>query len=294
VRLAGGRALWGNPPEVLRRVRDPFVLADVLRGRGLEPPLVHRVDAASPDGPWLIKPRASGGGRRIVRWDRRPIDRDGGQWYLQQEIAGTPGSIVFVAAHGRAVPLALTVQIVGDAAFGASGFTYCGNMLDVHASPALVASALQLAQIVAEEFELVGVNGVDFIARDDSACPLEVNPRWCASMELVEMACHVSVFAAHAAACTTGALPPVPPPPRRTHGKAIVYSPGEATIRNTDEWSARGWIRDIPHSGERIAAGAPVCSVFADGRDVIECRARLAERAARIHHTLGYDASCRT
>ena len=35
--LTAGRALWGNPPDVIRRVRDPFLLAGLLRRRGLLP-----------------------------------------------------------------------------------------------------------------------------------------------------------------------------------------------------------------------------------------------------------------
>ena len=34
-----------------------------------------------------------------------------------------------MAAGGRAVPLGITRQLVGEAAFGATGFQYCGNML---------------------------------------------------------------------------------------------------------------------------------------------------------------------
>src|SRR5262245_15075940 len=36
--LTGSRTLWGNPPAVLRRVRDPFVVADVFDAAGLSTP----------------------------------------------------------------------------------------------------------------------------------------------------------------------------------------------------------------------------------------------------------------
>ena len=96
-------------------------------------------------------------------------------------------------------------------AFGADGFQYCGNILT--AAPGHPRSsrgrgarrgAGALAQAVVEEFGLVGVNGIDFIARDGVPWAIEVNPRWCASMELVERAYGLSVFEAHASACTCG------------------------------------------------------------------------------------------
>ena len=35
----------------------------------------------------------------------------------------------FVAAKGHAVPIGLSWQMIGDGAFGASGYRYCGNIL---------------------------------------------------------------------------------------------------------------------------------------------------------------------
>src|SRR5205814_6462071 len=39
--LSAGRTLWGNPPGVLRRVRDPQRLARALRERGVNAPEVR-------------------------------------------------------------------------------------------------------------------------------------------------------------------------------------------------------------------------------------------------------------
>src|SRR5260370_381911 len=57
------RPLWGNAPDVLRRVRSHLVLADALRRHRL-PALDVRHDAppAGDGRAWLVKPRSSGGG----------------------------------------------------------------------------------------------------------------------------------------------------------------------------------------------------------------------------------------
>ena len=176
---------------------------------------------------WLVKPLASGGGQRIRVWDGVTTLPRG--CYLQEFIDGMSGSIVFVAAGGRAVPLAVSRQLVGEPAFGAEGFKYCGNILT--SAPAdnapgfsedetLVEGASALAQAVVDEFGLVGVNGIDFIARDGSPRAIEVNPRWCASMELVERAYGVSVFGAHASASCS--RPTTRPPLIRKYSRCSV------------------------------------------------------------------------
>lgn len=300
-RLASGGALWGNPPDVLRRVRDPVRVAAALGRRGV--PVAAVIAGARIPGPWartrawLVKPRASGGGHRIRRWvPGSPVPRD---CYLQALVEGTPGSVAFVAAGGRAVPLGVFRQLVGEEAFGASVYQYCGNILTPAGGPprgraaALIDGACAVARAVAEEFGLVGVNGVDFVVRDGTPYVTEVNPRWTASLELVERASGLSVFGMHAAACRAGALPVVDGlqarRPTPVVGKAVVFSRREVTVGDTRRWlSGRGAaaVGDVPRPGQRIAAGRPVCTVFASGPDARTCHAALARRAAGIYEQL--------
>ncbi len=112
--LASGRALWGNAPDVLRRVRDPFLLAGVLRRRGFAAP-VTRVDVPrelADSKEWLLKPFNSGGGHGIRAW--APDAHVAPGVYAQERIDGVPASIVFVAAGGRAIPLGISRQLIGD------------------------------------------------------------------------------------------------------------------------------------------------------------------------------------
>jgi predicted ATP-grasp superfamily ATP-dependent carboligase len=200
---------------------------------------------------------------------------------------GTPASIVFVAAGGRAVPLGISRQLIGDAAFGASGYRYCGNVLapadDDAITRRVVESAIALAACVTEQFGLIGVNGVDFIVRDDVPYAIEVNPRWCSSMELVERHYGLSMFGLHAAACADGALPVFDllsrRPVRSVAGKAIVFASSDIAVGDTRSWLGDETVRDVPQPGERLAAGQPICTVFAEGKDHEQCLARLKQRA---------------
>jgi uncharacterized protein len=309
--LSARRALWGNSPATLARVRDPVDLANALRGRGLNVPhsfvssstgasaeLIHgERDDRSPQ--WLVKPLRSGGGHGVRLW------RDGTEipngCYLQELIEGTPGSIVFVAVRNRAVPLGVLRQLIGEEAFGSSGYRYCGNILahahDPQFDPALVERACALADAVSDVFGVVGVNGIDFVARNRIPFPVEVNPRWCASMELIELAYGLSVFGLHAAACNADALPDfdllnAQRAARGAVGKAVVFARHEVTAVDTRGWlderdnDGRAAIRDIPRSGARIGAGLPVCTVFAAARNADDCYVQLISRAGAIHAQL--------
>ncbi len=298
--LARGRALWGNRPNVLRRVRDPIAVARALAKRQLPTPAVYvepvtrNPQSLIPDREWLLKPLASGGGHRVRAW--RAGTRIPRNSYLQELVEGTPGSVVFVAAGGRAVALGITRQLIGDDAFGVSGYRYCGNILVAPEDHELVDAACALAAAVTAEFDLVGINGIDFIARGRVPWPIEINPRWCASMELVERAHGVSVFGAHAAACTAGTLPDFDLKSARRSasavGKAVVFARRRVRVGDTRAWlpadldDQHATIRDVPQPGQTIQAGRPVCTVFAEERDDAACRAALGRRAELVYADL--------
>ena len=287
--LARGRALWGNDSVVLRQVRDPLLLAHEFEERGIHAPRVLTSGQSTEQhrdvGRWLIKPRISGGGHGVRVWSaNEPVTRG---HYLQEFIDGVPASVVFVAAGGRGVALGATRQLVGETAFGAAGFRYCGNILDAAISPDTSAAAIALVDAVTNAFPLVGVGSIDFVAAGNELRPVEVNPRWSASMELIERARGISLFSLHAEACNRGALPEFdlrePPPTSATYGKAIVFAPRDVVIGDVSGWLDDENIRDVPRRGEHVAAGQPICTVLAVGSDDATCYAMLVERAERIY-----------
>jgi len=287
-RLGRSGRLLGNSPEVLARVRNPFELMRVLRRAGFEVP---RTRASSPpaDGSgfrWMLKPRRSGGGHGVSLWRRGThIPRS---HYLQERIPGIPGSIVFAADGRDAVALGLSRQLIAEPSFGAGPYRYCGNLLAGGGQPLfsqeqlLERAAVQLVKFVSREFRLVGLNGIDFIARGGVPYPIEVNPRYSASMELVERAHGLSLFQVHADACG-GRLPESPAKPRAVHGKAIVFARRDLRMPGAGRWLKPPCYADIPHAGDIIASGRPICTVLAVAPEMGACRRLLETRAARVY-----------
>jgi uncharacterized protein len=63
-------------------------------------------------------------------------------------------------------------------------------------------------------------------------------------------------------------------------------------VPDTSDWTARG-IRDVPHPGEAIAAGRPICTLVATGHSPESVLADLEARAAALRTELrevGVDA----
>jgi hypothetical protein len=212
---------------------------------------------------------------------------------LQSEVDGLPASVAFVADGRDCRILGLSEQLIGRAALGSSGFGWCGNIhpLDLSTSESRTVNAqiLHAARTLTRHFGLRGVNGIDVVVGRDrsgrlSPYVIEVNPRYSGSMELLEDAGGINVFNAHVDACT-GKLPdadtaqPVLP---GFFGKAIVFARRPVTISDSDDWMTRG-VRDVPSTGQAIAAGHPVCTVVAHDHDRSKCLAGMLARASQLH-----------
>jgi predicted ATP-grasp superfamily ATP-dependent carboligase len=291
--LQRGRTLWGNTPAVLRAVRSPERVAEVLRAAGLPVPRLCPDEPDSSRDAWMVKPRRSGGGRGIRIWT--PGEPARRHEYLQERIEGVPGSLVFLGDGRTALPLALTRQVVGDPRFGGWGYCYVGSLLASRRHPlfevqeSLFASAVAVAEALTAGFGLVGLNTVDFMARDGVAWPVEVNPRHSASVELIERELGTSLFPSHVEGVHGTATGPghdalgwaaVP-------GKAILYARRRLTMTGSDALLASDDAADVAADGTAIPAGAPVCTIFARADSGEACIAALAARSSALLAELG-------
>jgi predicted ATP-grasp superfamily ATP-dependent carboligase len=293
--LASIQPLWGNGAAISRAVRDPVALAETLKSSGLDSPAVEATDLNLPrDGSWLRKPRRSAGGAGIEPVTAAKEPHSARDVYFQQRIAGELRAAVFVSANGSAALLGVTRQLIGEPWTGASGFRYCGSIGPLTVSSAERAIWQQIGKCLARAFRLVGLWGVDAIVADDRVWPVEVNPRYTASVEVLERALGLRALLHHYQACTTGDLPvPIDQKPRACVGKAILYAPcairveGDlaawlATVDQSQQQQPWPDLADIPQSGSQIAAGWPIATLLTEASSSAGCETILQRRAAEL------------
>jgi predicted ATP-grasp superfamily ATP-dependent carboligase len=187
-----------------------------------------------------------------------------------------------------AVVLGLTEQLVGQRAFGVSGYRWCGNLvpprLPAGEREALLGQARAICSCLAGAFALRGLFGVDFMWDGERAWTLEVNPRPTASLEAIETAYAVNVFDAHLRACA-GELPRIEAARSAAAGKAILFATEDVAIGDSMRWLERS-VRDVPQPGERIAAGRPICTVVTTAATPQDVLVGLEDQAARLRAEL--------
>lgn len=315
--------LWGNPSDVLTRVRSPWELSEALQSADLFFPEIRATAEGLPlDGSWLAKTYqgASGSGVRVLSREPPRGYPAGSREQLgcfQKRANGIPCAAVFVAADGAAQLLGVTRQLIGEPWLGAHGFQYAGSIGPWPVTEATQATLVRLGNVLAESFELLGLFGVDFMLDGEQVWTLEVNPRYTASVEVIERFAGVSAIAAHAAACSgiqagdwRAGRSPAPSgveafdkfsradDPARASlsacGKATLFARRDLVVsQQFAEWSLAEsaqvpWptLGDVSPAGTPIERGRPIFTVFAAGSSVAEVEQRLRERVAEIEQLI--------
>ena len=129
----------------------------------------------------------------------------------------------------------------------------------------------------------------------DVVWPVEVNPRYTASVEVFERAYGTTALTLHIAACR-GELPTsrAPNEAESTAGKAIVYATEHGRVpkafgelvQQLDAGSQWPCLADIPDTGTRLQPGHPIATVLADGSSPTAVERRLRELASQVQRVV--------
>lgn len=281
-RLSASHRLLGCDHIALGQLRSQTQLQQWAVKAGL-----HSSSHASPtEGQrWVAKSARGAGGLGVRFVDGHEPLREGER--REPWIAGQPGSTSFLSYRGRVTPLGSVWQMSGS---GAAPFVYAGSWGPARLEIQSMERLRQFADLVTAETNLTGLWGVDWVLdKSGSLNLLEINPRWTASMEVLEAAAQSvdsglpPLFALHAAACNEG-LPAVSQNlTAEAHrlgaaleladlvcGKRIVYAKDEIKVGDGDGWRGERtevdttWrLADVPSPHVTVSAGHPLCTILA-------------------------------
>jgi uncharacterized protein len=277
--LAALAPLIGNRPETVAATKNPFGFAALLGRLRLPHPAVF--ETAPPGQAVLCKRRGGAGGAHIRRAVAGSIADKG--HYFQAGADGQPVSALFVA-NGRAA------RIVGFSRQWAAPtrrapFRYGGCVGPVALPPRLAEAIAEACAALTVSLGLVGLNSLDMLVDGDGFTILEINPRPGATIDIFDAATPDALLWNWHLQAVRGELPPPPKAPRRAaRAAAILYAEAATTIPATMRWE--DWVADVPAPRMVIPAGAPICTVLADGLEAAAAEALVRARSAALRRRL--------
>lgn len=268
----------------------------------------------------LLKPQRSAGGLGIRKLETShpPHRRLCQDWLasgqtVQQFITGDELSATFFVNDSTCQMLGACVPAPIPDGGLPSPFIYRGSMGPVSLESHLIEEISSMAVAATRFFELQGVVGFDLIDDGRRLWLLEINPRYTASVEVIERATGSGAFSlletcpreskqrpaeslltsletleetASSSAHRTG---------KRVAGKAILYAPTDRKSRRISshfsnklrEACQQQLIADIPQEGTVVNPGEPVLTLFANAElETAVRRSNLAEQTEHVSHQL--------
>jgi predicted ATP-grasp superfamily ATP-dependent carboligase len=205
--------------------------------------------------------------------------------YVQQYIPGQSLSAVYRADGWAAQLLGVTEQLIGQARFGADGFAYCGSIGPLPLPDKAREAVTNLGVVLSQQYDLRGIFGVDLVMdRRQRLWPVEINPRYPASTEIVEQMTGVSALQSMQAHRRQRSRTRAQR--QRTFGKALLFTTSQVTVPDLYDVLPEHALADAPMTGQVRDRGQPICTIFATEPTRDTCEQTLHKRADAVYRAL--------
>ena len=244
-------------------------------------------------GSWLLKPFLSVGGIGITDVINASqlsdsVFKEHSKIYLQQRQPGKSIGITFLSSQFGSTLIGAASAWPDNSKPLRASYTYRGSFGPIPLTTAQICKLQRFASLVGRESGLLGLWQADFLEHDGELTLLEINPRWSASMDILDVCLDLRLVEMHhACICTTlsqagfegfatNACRQAKQSSDAMLGKWIVYASAPFTVSRTqsDAWWMNRWkgdfdsvrnsnqFADIPCVGTDIAAGDPILTIM--------------------------------
>ncbi len=327
---------WDNHPDLIKRIENmkniillgnnSRILKNLSAKKGLEKTfnllqktelkipelifeqnnLIEKLENNKSGKNYLLKPLKSGGGKKIEllkdrkdyqKLSKKLLKEEGRDWiknyYFEEFIKGKIFSLQFAADGSQAKIISVTEQLINNK--GNSNFKYGGNIL-IKKKAAEIKVLKEAAQLLTKEYKLKGINGIDFIQKDEEIYFIELNPRFTAAVELLIPIYGCSLLKSYYAEDISEISnfdyqKNYLNSDFKEYGKVIYYAQNDiivlddlAKVNNNLQTARINFektdlqIKDIPKKGEKFNSGDPVCTLIINAENR-EAFWRAAENA---------------
>lgn len=268
--VARGRVLYGNPPELLWRLKTPQTFFALLAELGIPYPDIRQTRPPDPEH-WLLKAGRSQGGKGVRECSAgtRPEQHE----YFQRRLSGPSMSLLFLADGERMHPIGFNT--LWSLERPGLPFLFRGAVNRTALLESQCRDVREYARRMVQALTLKGLHSLDFMLDGGNCRMLELNPRPSATMALYDRDIPDGLLAWHIRSFQ-GRIGGFEPPsfPVRAFRFALAHRP--LTIPFGLDWPE--WCCDRPQAGLSLDPDHPLCTITAEGTDPARVESLLDRR----------------
>ncbi|MBA7657992.1 hypothetical protein ES703_65936 [subsurface metagenome] len=203
-----------NDLQTIRKSRDVKFLFNLLKSNGNKVPLSYNFEKfqlkkLSMEFPFILKKKRSAGGTNVYKiediknlvsqikiLEKREFIPS--EWIIQEYIEGIPVSCTVVSNGKECEIISINRQIIGEKFLNApKDFMYCGNIVPAGLSEDEEKIIAEMSIYLTIELGLKGINGFDFVLKDQYPYLMECNPRIPGSIRASESVLNLNLLDLH-------------------------------------------------------------------------------------------------
>jgi len=290
--LSTERTVLGITGNTLTNLRNTHGFYNLLKSKHINTPAIITITKdLNKESSYLRKPKYRSGGLGIKPFDpsKQTMVEDA-DFYYQEFIKGESRSAIFCFYESSFELLGTSIQSSGTQSLHADDFLYSGNIGPVIPCNSELTELQTIGAIISSNYRPRGLLGMDYILNDSKVYPLEINPRYTASMEVLELALGQNFITKHMQAFGINPIyENTAPSETAVIGKAIYYAPHDILIPKEAPWLSIDSnprlfspFADIPKPGSAIHKGSPVVTIFAKADSLTEVKMQLKTRTSQL------------
>ena len=290
--LSAERTVLGITGNTLTNLRNTPEFYNLLKSKQINTPnIITSTKDLNKETSYLRKPKYRSGGLGIKPFDpSKQAIVDDSDFYYQEFIKGESRSAIFCFTESGFELLGTSIQSSGTQSLHANDYLYSGNIGPVKPCNSELTELQTIGEIISSNYRPHGLLGMDYILNESRVYPLEINPRYTASMEVLELALGQNFITKHMQAFGFKAICENP---ARTEpsviGKAIYYAPHDVLIPEDAPWVSIeanprlfSTFADIPRANSAIDKVSPVVTIFAKADSLTEVEVQLKKLTSQL------------
>ena len=301
--LANTLPVHGNSSQVLQQVKNVDIFFSALDLFKIPHPKVFKNFPEPCDQTLLVKSITGCGGQHIRNIDEKTLLMSGE--YLQEYVEREAISVLFLAENAEGENLA---HIIGfntqwAAPSQEQPFRFGGIASNTELTSACIIKLCKIVRQLSAHFQLVGLNSLDVVIKNEEIFVLEINPRLSASFELYAQdwleIFAVDLLALHMICCSgqplawsvRKKLETLFEKNQPAKAMQIIYAEHDIYLSGAIDWPE--WVKDRPamtkigqQKSINILKGNPICTVISQGNTALSAISAVKTRVNLIHHMM--------
>jgi len=230
--------------------------------------------------PFILKKKSGSGGTNVYKIRNESdlsfhinlINREGfipKDWLIQEYIKGNPVSCTTISNGVESEVISVNNQIIGDNKYlnAPKEFMYCGNVVPANVFAEERELIVDISLKLSTELGLKGINGFDFVLKNQYPYLIEINPRIPGSIRASEEAMNINLLDLHIKSFTEKGWEFVKKTLKNAKienftTKMIFFAPKEIDKNLLYKINDLEYVHDKSEPVKNIYKGEPVCTIL--------------------------------